>query len=144
MSQENVEIVRRLYEGWERGDFRAESERFDPEIDFRYEFGPETASARGLTEMRTAWREMLRQWRHWSTGRIEDVIDADPHVIAVSEVRARGRHSGLPVEMPAAATAITFRQGRIVRMVATDSREKALQAVGLSEGDLKQAESEQD
>jgi ketosteroid isomerase-like protein len=133
MSQENVQIVRELYDGWERGDFRAGGDRYHPDIEFAYEFGLEKASARGLQEMRTAWAEMLRHWRHWSTGRIEEVIDADPHVIAVSAVRARGRHSGLAVESPVAATAFTFSEGRIVRMIATDNRGKAFEAVGLRE-----------
>ena len=33
MAEENVEIVRRVYEGWARGDFSS-VEHFDPEIDF--------------------------------------------------------------------------------------------------------------
>jgi len=33
MSQENVEIVRRVYEGWSCGDF-SETELFDPDIEF--------------------------------------------------------------------------------------------------------------
>ena len=32
MSQENVEIVRRLYEHWARGDFSATTGFFDPEV----------------------------------------------------------------------------------------------------------------
>ena len=30
MAQENVEVVRRVYERWGRGDFRAGTELFDP------------------------------------------------------------------------------------------------------------------
>ena len=33
VSQENIEIVRRVYKGWSRGDF-SQSELFDPDIEF--------------------------------------------------------------------------------------------------------------
>lgn len=33
MSQETVEIVRRLYAGWERGDFAVEVDAYDPEVE---------------------------------------------------------------------------------------------------------------
>ncbi len=34
MSQENVEIVRRIYSEWQSGNMKAGVERFDPEIVF--------------------------------------------------------------------------------------------------------------
>jgi ketosteroid isomerase-like protein len=140
MSQENVEIVKALYEGWERGDFSAEAHRYDPDIEFTFDLGPDLFTARGTSEMRQVWADHLRLWRHWSTGRIHELIDADPHVVAISPIRARGRHSGVPVEVDSAAAVFTFRDGRIIQFAVSNSLQNALEAIGLSEEDLKQAE----
>jgi ketosteroid isomerase-like protein len=50
MSQENLEIVRRVYEGWSRGDFSAIDD-FDPNIDFEMVDWPAPARARGIEEV---------------------------------------------------------------------------------------------
>jgi hypothetical protein len=38
MSQENIEAVRRVYEGWAQGDF-SENDAFDPEVELRWSIG---------------------------------------------------------------------------------------------------------
>ena|SRR5215207_6317741 len=42
MSQENVEVVRALWVGWERGDFRVGLEHYDTEVDFVLDIGMPT------------------------------------------------------------------------------------------------------
>ena len=52
MSRENVETVRRIYERWSQGDFRAGTDLYDPHIllVLRPEF-PETGAYLGLGEI---------------------------------------------------------------------------------------------
>ena len=54
MSQQYVETVRRIYDRWGRGDFRAGTELYDPEalLVLRPEF-PESGTYRGPEEIRT-------------------------------------------------------------------------------------------
>ncbi len=46
MSQENLEIVRRIVDGWGRGDF-SETDGFHPDVEFELVDWPERARTRG-------------------------------------------------------------------------------------------------
>jgi ketosteroid isomerase-like protein len=54
-------------------------------------------------------------------------------VVSVQTIHARGRGSGVAVDLAHVATVWTFRQGKIVRVALFTSRAEALEAVGLSE-----------
>ena len=58
MSEENVEIVRRVYESWARGDFTVPVP-FDPEIDFEMVDWPHQSRTRGIDAMWETWRSTL-------------------------------------------------------------------------------------
>ena len=58
MLQENVELVRSIYEAWECGDFSS-SEWAHPEIEFVTHAGPASGSWKGLAAMAGAWRAYL-------------------------------------------------------------------------------------
>ena len=133
MSQENVEIVRRIYEGWSRGDFTAGADAFDPKIEFALSFGVDEATGRGADELSRAFADYLRNWIGWHTSEIDALIESGDHVVAVHRLWARGRNSRVEVEIPEAACAFTFRDGKIVGIFPTESRAKAMAAVGLSD-----------
>ena len=61
MSQENVEIVRAIYEAWERGDFSA-TEWLHPEIEFAMVGGPSPGTWTGLAGMAEATHDFLSAW----------------------------------------------------------------------------------
>jgi ketosteroid isomerase-like protein len=63
MSQQNVEIARRIFERWARGDFRGGSDDLDPEVVFivRPPF-PEPAKVVGPTGIAEYMRGFLKQW----------------------------------------------------------------------------------
>ncbi len=132
MSRENVKTVQRLYAAWEHGDFAAEMQSYNPDVELVIDYGFEQSSARGVDAMRDIWRDQLSLWETWSTGPIERVVDEGDHVVVSHRLRARSKR-GLPVQMENAGAAFTFEEGRIVRIVATDQMSKALEAVGLSE-----------
>ncbi len=138
MSEENVEIVRRIYDAVERGDIDTVLALYDPEIEwvfgrspFRIFFKHDTYRGHeGLRRMigeryHDAWREIEDE--------IEELIEAGDRVVSVVSSRGRGRASGVEVEKLHAGV-WTFRAGKVVRVEWMD-REKALKAAGLSESD---------
>src|SRR3954447_6160691 len=134
MPQENVELVRRLYAGWANGDFAVELESFDPAVELVIDYGPDQLRARGFEEVSRLWQDQLSLWDSLSTGAPEEVIAHDDHVVVTHSLRGRSKR-GLSLESQNAGAAITFRDRRIVRIVATDDITKALEAVGLRHGD---------
>jgi ketosteroid isomerase-like protein len=132
MSKENAAVVRRLYEGWRRGDFAVEMDVYDPAVVLEIEYGVDRSTATGIDDMRQLWREHLTLWELWSTGPIEELIEQGDQVVVAHSLQASSKR-GLSLVSAKAGAAFTFRDGRVVRIVATDSREKALGAAGLTE-----------
>jgi ketosteroid isomerase-like protein len=133
MSEENVEILRRLYEQWASGDLSADC--FDPEIEYS-RIGAQTPDMegrwRGLDELPTAMREYLRAF---SDLRIEAerIIDlGGDRVLVLSRHTARGKQSGVPIEHEV-GDLFTLRDGKIVRYDSYWNRAQALEAAGLRE-----------
>jgi hypothetical protein len=58
MPSANVELVRSICEGWERGDFSS-TEWAHPEIEFVHADGPDPGSCRGVPAMADAFRRRL-------------------------------------------------------------------------------------
>ena len=133
MSQENVEAVRRIYEGWRRGDFSVGADLFAADIEFSFKFGFDSADVRGAEAMARAWGEQLSTWAEWHTSEIEELREVGESVIVFNSVRGVGKQSGVTVEMPDAACLFTFRGGQVVRLFPADDRRIVLEAVGLSE-----------
>lgn len=133
MSQENAEIVRRIYEGWRRGDFTVGTDLFAADVEFRYEIGVDRVDVRGPEAMARAWGEHLSNWSEWHTGEIKELREVGGSIIAFNSIHGVGKRSGVTVEMPDAACLFTFRHGEIVRLFLTDTRPVVLEAVGLSE-----------
>ena len=135
MSQENLEIVRRVYGYWTRGDFRSGIEAFDPDVEFEIDAtanltGP--VKVRGLAEMGKAWRESLSGWGDFRVGEMARLVEIDDGVIAFNRLEGRGRRSGIVVDQSDRAAIFRFRNNRIVGLRLTTATE-AIEAAGLSE-----------
>ena len=130
MSQENVEVVRRMQEAV---GTEAALDYFDPEVVvINSPNSPETAPYVGHAGL-VAWVRHVRAAVGDFWAETEETIDIDDNrVLVVAAVRGEGRASGLPVDM-ALPTVYTLRDGRIVRVQAYDTKAQALEAVGLSE-----------
>jgi ketosteroid isomerase-like protein len=134
MSQENVEIVRRIYSEWERGEFGRTVERFDPEVVFE-SFMPDSSEriiAHGPRGVEAFMREFLAQWRDYRVFGEEFQQLGEEKVFVAGSQAAKGRQSGAAVEVPA-FTIWTFRHGRVTRLVFELDRQKALEAAGVTE-----------
>jgi ketosteroid isomerase-like protein len=135
MSQENVELVRRVFEAHGRGDFTAVFAAYDPEIEWHVlrvaEFGFDPVYV-GHDGVRTFWRLWLSAWETTSF-EYDEFIDAGEHVVVVQSQRMRARTSGIDVEWNSYAQVWTIRDAKVVRMDFFPTRGEAVEAVGRSE-----------
>src|SRR5262245_65141144 len=132
MSEENVEIVRRIYA--DPGGLTAGAGgRVAPDAEFDFSaVYPDRPIVQGFEGLRR-----FRDTGPWSGSPInfepERFFDVDDErVLVFVRVLARGEESGAPVELPAAHE-LTIRDERLVRFKAYVNRDEALEAVGLSE-----------
>jgi uncharacterized protein len=132
MSQENVEIVRKMQEAFLAGDVQTALDALDPEIEFHATVGgiDEGRVYRGHEEVVQAFVDYFEIWERMEM-RAEKYIDAggDDVVVFHHEV-AKGRKSGVVVETDT-ATIDTVRGGKIVRV--RSYRAQALEVAGLRE-----------
>jgi ketosteroid isomerase-like protein len=138
MSQENVEIVRTLAEGFQHRQHERAFEFYDPEIEWDAsnleQLIPDVAGVyRGHEGVRTYWRRWLAAWSdlHFE---IQELLDAgDQVVLLVRNQRQWGRHSGIATEFPPYGIVFTIRDGKVIRWQSFPDQESALEAAGLRE-----------
>jgi ketosteroid isomerase-like protein len=135
MSQENVELVRSIYEPWGRGDFRS-VEWADPDIEFVLaDLGPDSGSWRGLSAMADAWRAYLGAWEEYRT-EVDEYRELDgERVLVLLHLSGRGKTSGVQLEeiRTTAVNLFHVRGGKVTRLVLYTDRERGLAELGLSE-----------
>jgi ketosteroid isomerase-like protein len=135
MSEENVEIVRRMYEEAKtRPD--ALYEFLDDDIDWETtELDMAgTAQGRGPDTVRSFFRSWVGAFEDWGY-EAEDLIDAGDAVIAQIHQWGRGKASGVMVEN-SFWQVWTLREGKAVRATHHRKKAEALEAAGLSEADM--------
>ena len=137
MSQENVEIVRKVLDlAFVRRDFDAALRLFDAEgvVDWTDSRAPYSGIYRGHAEIRKAWEGWTDAWDEWNP-QIEEAVVVDPEtVVVVTLVHARGRGSGVPA-IAHGASVWMVRGGKVVRARLHQSKADAFEPVGLSEQD---------
>lgn len=137
MSQQNVEIVRRVFEAVARRDAAAVLSLYDPEVEVY--FFPGTLADRlgragnfhGHEGLRQFDRELREAFEGFETN-YEELIDAGDKVISASRYRARGRGSGIEIDGPPQFLVWTIREHRVSHVAWFVKREEALEAAGLS------------
>jgi hypothetical protein len=131
---ENLDLVRSIFTGWERGDFKS-VEWADPEIEFVTIDGPERGTWKGVGELSAGWREFLTAWADYRV-KVDEyrVLDADRILVLLRHV-GRGRASGLDAKMVSAegANVLYVRDGVVTRFELYWHRERALADLGLEE-----------
>jgi ketosteroid isomerase-like protein len=133
----NLDLVRSIYAGWERGDFSS-VEWAHPEIEYVLTGGIADGSWTGLAGMADGWRNYLSAWEEYQVelDRFRELDDE--RVLVVIYVSGRGRISGLDIGQvrTRAATLFHLRDGRVTRLVVYADGDRALADLGLpSEGD---------
>jgi ketosteroid isomerase-like protein len=132
MSQENVEVVRRSLDAFQRGDFDAAMEALDPRVEYDLTHFPDGKVYLGHDGVREAFRIWLGTWEDYRQ-EIDEVIDlGEDEVVVVLREFGRGKGSGIEVERPTAGV-WTLRDGKAVRIRFYAGKAEALEAAGLSE-----------
>lgn len=125
--EDNVEVVRRGLEAFNRGDIDAILALLDADVEVYSD--PDTGNT-GTYHGHRGFIDWTRLWLDaWEEFRIEvrevEAID-DEHLIAITDQTGRGRGSGIEVEQKGVAYAFTVRGGRAVFMGLYFTRENAL------------------
>jgi ketosteroid isomerase-like protein len=129
----NVDLVRSLYTGWERGDWSA-VEWAHPEIEFVVADGPSPGAWRGVAGMVEGYRQVMNAWEGYSA-RAEGYLSLDDErVLVLQRLSGRGKASGLELAQmqPNAAGIFHVREGKVIRVVLYYDRERAFVDLGLA------------
>ena len=132
MSQENVEIVRRLYEAVNQGDFATAAECIHPEIEFHtYARSPEAGVYRGKDAVRE-YNESLFGRFESTRFEVEELVDAGDRVVIVTTQRAvpKGGQEEMKVRI---AEVWSIRDGLLAERRSYSTKEEALEAAGVRE-----------
>ncbi|MDQ3572672.1 MAG: nuclear transport factor 2 family protein [Actinomycetota bacterium] len=97
MSEENVEIVRRMYEAFGRGDFEKSLACFSPDVVIDARHRVDGRVGQGRDEMVAIFSEWMETWDEWRE-EIEEISEAGDRVLVISTQRGRGKGSGLDWE----------------------------------------------
>ncbi|MCD6016546.1 MAG: hypothetical protein K0R88_2630 [Solirubrobacterales bacterium] len=132
MSQENVEVARKILDAGNRRDPEAMLPYADPEIELQ---SPIVSGAEGNTYR---GHQGVRDWIAESDAVFEELRfeseqfrDLGDDVLIIGRLHARGRESELEIESPT-AWLTTFRNGRVVSGRGYLNIQEALEAAGLS------------
>lgn len=114
MTTMDVDLIRRGYEAWNRGEVDAVVEFLDPEIKWEgYTHIPESGTLSGREEVRAWLERFLEAWQELDI-EVGDLIERDEQVIALVSFRALGKESGIEVEGGVDAHVWTVRNGKAV------------------------------
>ena len=132
MSQENIEIVRRGYEAYARGDLEELLEIMDPEVEWTPAIAPLLGAepVRGTGGLRRFLTEDLPAGFDNFEAKPLSMEDLGDAVLVHTRYAGRGPASGVPVSLEA-FTLITLRDGKTVSLRDYESKAEALEAAGL-------------
>lgn len=131
MSQQNVQVVRRWVEAWDRDDLTAWFEFLDSDVRWiPTPQRPEETSIRGHDQTCAFLHEWFAPWDSY-TVHLDEIIDArDDVVVVVLRHVGRESRSGLEVDMSLPGV-ITLRRGKITEVRWFLEKRDALEAAGL-------------
>ena len=132
MSQENLDLARRGYEAFARGDLDSAIEIMHPEIEAHDPpEAPDATIYRGREAVRRDWEQFSNLFEDFSID-VEKSFDRGDEVVVFLRFRGRARESNAEVEAPMAHV-WTIRDGKAVRLRQFLDRAEALKAAGLEE-----------
>jgi len=98
---ENLDLVRSIYAGWERGDFGS-AVWAHPDIEFVVPDGPEPGTWTGVAAMAKAVRDIFSALDDFRVEATEFRELDDEHVLALVRFRASGKTSAVEVDQESA------------------------------------------
>ena len=136
MSEENVDVMRRNLEAWQRDDLEAFMAGIHPAIEWhavleRLVEGPQSVY-RGHEGVRRLWHNYRADFDDFEVEAEEIRGVGGDRVLFLGRIRWRGAASRIETESPFGMV-ITFRDGKMFHSVDYLSCAEALEAAGLSE-----------
>jgi hypothetical protein len=133
MSQEDLDVMRRWVETWNRTDLDAFADTFDDDAELITDPSwMEAGPFKGRAAIR-AWFEGLKEsWDERDAVLLTELFEVGEQVVARIDWQVRGRTSGIDTALDATSVNI-IQRGRIVRQQWFFDHAKALEAAGLSE-----------
>jgi ketosteroid isomerase-like protein len=130
MTAANVDLVRSIYEAWERGDFSRTPEWAHSEIECASFGGPVSGGYRGRAAVEEGWRALL-ETIDGPRPEAQEYRDVDEErVLVLSCLRGREKRSGADVEQ-LRANLFRIRGGKVVRLIFYWDRGRAFADLGL-------------
>jgi ketosteroid isomerase-like protein len=130
VSQENVDVVRRIYRAWETDSTPVDSGLLDPDVEWvNPPEAVEPGTRRGIHAF-TAAAESVSDTFEEARVDIEEFLDAGDRVVVIATLRGRGRGSGADVERRQGYV-WTLRDGLAIRFQWFNTAEQALEAADL-------------
>jgi ketosteroid isomerase-like protein len=139
MSQENVELIRRAFDAYNRGDMQGLLDVYHPDAAWDFSTwgkvgwaGPNLyVGHEGIADFLSDWRSPFGED---TVATVERFVAAGDKVVALCHQHERGRGSSELVLMPFAQI-YSFRDGKVAWVEVYSDPLQALGAVGLSEQD---------
>lgn len=128
MSSENVDVMRRIVEAAGRKDYQAVLADLDPEVEIDDSDIPESTGGDSFLEWLARWDQA---WESWRLEDLEVRAVGEDQAIALFQMIAKGRGSGVELTRPDPLVA-SFRGGKAVKLGYYNDQALALDAVGLS------------
>jgi ketosteroid isomerase-like protein len=131
MSAENLEVVRRMYEAFNRGDAEAALQCFDPDVVMDASHRVDGRVGHGRDEMTAILAEWLGTWDDFRD-EVEEMHDLGERILVISTQTGRGKGSGVNWE-GRFGMLFELRGGQIVQWTVYDDPDAAAKAAGLSD-----------
>jgi|SRR3954447_16703401 ketosteroid isomerase-like protein len=134
MSEENVEIVRRAIEAYNRSDLDGTMENWGPDavVDWSKSHGFEAGVYRGHGEVRKFMQRFRESFDEVRVELLDDPMEVEDGVLVVDNVTYMRGRGGIEVQARS-AWLIKIRDGKQTSLTLYQDREEALEAAGLSE-----------
>ena len=131
MSQENVAVVRRMYDAFHSGDAEGAVGHFAPDVTVDARDHPDAQAGKGheaLVRIIGGWVAAFDDWSE----EIEEIRDLRDHVLVAAKQRGRGKGTGIETELRYALL-YELEDGKISSMTFYSDVAEALGAVAQSE-----------
>lgn len=128
----NLDLVRAIYDRWQRGDFSS-VDWADPELEYEIVDGPAPGRWNGIAGLREGGLAFMSSWEDLHVV-AEETRELDAtRVLVLTRLSGRGKTSGVELgEVQArGADVLDIRGGKVVRFVLYHDRERALDELDL-------------
>ncbi|MDX6606309.1 MAG: hypothetical protein QOD14_849 [Solirubrobacterales bacterium] len=129
MSEENVELLRKFQDVWNRGEGDP-TEAYHPDVEFLPLRAAMEGGYRGLSGIQAFMADTFEVFDKFEMN--FEFTDLGERVLAWGTIHVRARGSGLETDIQTGGL-FEFREGRIVRWEDFGSKGRALEAAGLSD-----------